>query len=194
MLRFRSWATSSAETSGRLFFQIRTARSESAITNQIKSALRGVPDFTSPAYSNPSQWYPDPALKTGGQNFNVFNLDPFIWFIHQKLGLSAYAFGLDDDIGDVGAGRDPARCERRRAGRAAEAGPQVPRPIPVREHGQLWPRAGHGHASSCGRLQRHHWLALQVVNQIAGANFSNNTARGARQRPRHPHRHDGPGL
>ncbi len=81
---------------------------QTAITNEIKSALRGVPDFTSPRYSNPSQWYPDPALMTGGQNFNVFNLDPFIWFIHQKLGLSAYAFGLDDDIGDVGAGARPS--------------------------------------------------------------------------------------
>ena len=89
---------------GPAFLPNQNAAIQAAITNQIKSALRGVPDFTSPLYSNPSQWYPDPALKTGGQNFNVFNLDPFIWFIHEKLGLSAYAFGLDDDIGDVGAG------------------------------------------------------------------------------------------
>jgi len=74
-----------------------------ALTNISKSALRGVPDFTSPLYSNPAQWYPDPALATGGQTFNVYNLNPFVWFIHDKLGLSAYAFSLDDDIGNVGA-------------------------------------------------------------------------------------------
>ncbi len=75
-----------------------------ALTNLSKSALRGVPDFTSPLYSNPEQWYPDPALAAGGQTFNVFNLDPFVWFIHDKLGLSAYAFALDDDIGNVNGG------------------------------------------------------------------------------------------
>jgi hypothetical protein len=72
------------------------------LTNMSKSALRGVPDFTSPRYSNPSQWYPDPALATGGQTFNVYNLDPYIWFIHAKLvGATAYAFALDDDTSDV---------------------------------------------------------------------------------------------
>ena len=93
---------------GPAFLPNENAAIQAAITNQIKSALRGVPDFTSPRYANPSQWYPDPALSTGGQTFNVFNLDPFIWFIHQKLGLSAYAFALDDDIGDVGAGARPS--------------------------------------------------------------------------------------
>ena len=108
MLRFRCWVTSSAGTSGPNYLPNENAAIQAAITNEIKSALRGVPDFTSPLYSNPSQWYPDPALSTGGQSFNVFNLDPFIWFIHQKLGLSAYAFALDDDIGDVGAGARPS--------------------------------------------------------------------------------------
>jgi hypothetical protein len=74
------------------------------LTNMSKSALRGVPDFTSPLYSNPSQWYPDPALPTGGQTFNVYNLDPYIWFVHSKLvGGTAYAFALDDDTSDVEA-------------------------------------------------------------------------------------------
>ncbi len=72
------------------------------LTDMSKSALRGVPDFTNPLYSNPSQWYPDPALGTGGQTFNVYNLDPYIWFIHAKLvGATAYAFALDDDTSDV---------------------------------------------------------------------------------------------
>jgi hypothetical protein len=75
-----------------------------ALTNMSKSALRGVPDFTSPLYSNPAQWYPDPTLPAGGQTYNVFNLDPFVWFIHEKLGLSAYAFSLDDDVGNVQGG------------------------------------------------------------------------------------------
>ncbi len=74
------------------------------LTDLSKSALRGVPDFTNPLYSNPAQWYPDPALPAGGQTYNVFNLDPFVWFIHDKLGLTAYAFALDDDIGNVNAG------------------------------------------------------------------------------------------
>jgi hypothetical protein len=76
----------------------------SILTNMSKSALRGVPDFTSPLYSNPSQWYPDPALPTGGLSFNPYNLDPYVWFIHSKLvGATAYAFALDDDTSDVEA-------------------------------------------------------------------------------------------
>src|SRR5262249_6907581 len=55
------------------------------VTNQIKSLLRGVPDWTSPQYSDQSQWYPDPAVPTGSQKFNVYNLDPFVWFVHEKL-------------------------------------------------------------------------------------------------------------
>ena len=66
-----------------------------------KSALRGVPDYTDPLYSDPEQWYPDPAFPAGGQTYNAFNLDPFVWFVHEKLGLTAYAFALDDDIGNV---------------------------------------------------------------------------------------------
>jgi hypothetical protein len=75
-----------------------------ALTNMSKSELRGVPDFTSPLYSNPEQWYADPALPAGGQTYNVFNLDPFVWFIPEKLGLSAYSFSLDDDVGNVQGG------------------------------------------------------------------------------------------
>jgi hypothetical protein len=66
-----------------------------------KSVQRGVPDYTNSLYSDQATWYPDPALKTGGQQFNAFNLNPFVWFIHAKLGLSGYAFALDDDLGNV---------------------------------------------------------------------------------------------
>jgi len=76
---------------------------ETIVTNQIKSLLRGVPDFTSSTYSDPSLWYPNPAVATGGQSFNVYNLDPFVWFVHEKLGLSGYGFSVDDDISFVGA-------------------------------------------------------------------------------------------
>ena len=74
-----------------------------ALTFKSKSLLRGVPDYTSPLYSDPAQWYPDPALSTGGQKFNVYNLDPFVWFIHEKLAALGYSFALDDDLGNVGA-------------------------------------------------------------------------------------------
>lgn len=70
------------------------------ITNMIKSILRGVVDFTKIA---PSGWYPDPSVPTGHQPFNVYNLDPFVWFIHNKLNLSGYGFSVDDDTADVGA-------------------------------------------------------------------------------------------
>lgn len=81
------------------------------LTNMSKSALRSVPDYTSPQYSNPAQWYPDPSLKTRGlvsgidmsKPFDVYNLVPIVWFIHEKLGSSSYGFALDDDVGNVNA-------------------------------------------------------------------------------------------
>jgi len=76
-----------------------------------KSVLRGVPNFI--AYPDqhktdsqwqPGFWYPPPSTHTDGTNYNVFNLDPFVWFVHQKVGLSGYGFSFDDDVSDVGAG------------------------------------------------------------------------------------------
>ncbi len=80
----------------------------STIRDMIKSVLRGVSDFTK--YPDKIEdgkhvvWYPNPALKRGKQDFNVFNLDPFVWFVHVKLGFSGYGFSVDDDTADVGAG------------------------------------------------------------------------------------------
>ena len=71
------------------------------LTNMSKSLLRGVPNFVSSQFSNPALWYPDPALATGGLTYNAYNLDPVVWFIHAKMGLSAYSFALDDDFGNV---------------------------------------------------------------------------------------------
>lgn len=79
---------------------------EVPIRDKIKSLLRGVTDFTKPnsSMANPANWYPPPKDHTGGQEFNVYNLDPFVWLVHQKLGLSGYGFSLDDDVADIGAG------------------------------------------------------------------------------------------
>lgn len=67
----------------------------------VKSALRGVPDFnTSPE----SKWYPPPSFGTGGHTYNVFNLDPYVWFVHRELHLSGYGFSFDDDTADVEGG------------------------------------------------------------------------------------------
>lgn len=80
--------------------------SNSDISNEIrdftKSLLRGVADFGRDKESN-GNWYPDPSEHTGGQDFNILNLDPFVWFVHKKLGLSGYGFSVDDDVADVGA-------------------------------------------------------------------------------------------
>lgn len=76
-----------------------------------KSALRGVPDFnvypntyTKDANWKPGAWYPPPSTSLDNQNYNVFNLDPFVWFVHQQLELSGYGFSFDDDAADIGAG------------------------------------------------------------------------------------------
>ena len=76
------------------------------IRDMIKSVLRGVTDFTKFSEFDGKEriWYPDPRVERGGLKFNVFNLDPFVWFVHVQLGFSGYGFSLDDDTADVGAG------------------------------------------------------------------------------------------
>lgn len=79
------------------------------IRDMVKSVLRGVSDFTKypdtlDDQGNHIAWYPDPKLSRGNQPFNVFNLDPFVWFVHVQLGFSGYGFSVDDDTADVGAG------------------------------------------------------------------------------------------
>jgi hypothetical protein len=86
-----------------------------AITSDVrdlgKSVLRGVPNFlTYPDQHQPDSqwqpgfWYPPPSTSTDGTGYNVYNLDPFVWFVHQQLDLSGYGFSFDDDVSDVGAG------------------------------------------------------------------------------------------
>jgi hypothetical protein len=67
----------------------------------VKSILRGVYDY----YKIPDQslWYPDPAKETGNQKFNVYNLNPYVWFCHKIANLDGYAFSVDDDVANPSA-------------------------------------------------------------------------------------------
>lgn len=78
------------------------------IRDMLKSLLRGVTDFTVFPERYPNnfrefQWYPNPKEPRGGLTFNAFNLDPYVWFVHVKVGYSGYGFSLDDDKANVGA-------------------------------------------------------------------------------------------
>lgn len=75
-------------------------KTEVAFRDKLKSLLRGVNDFTVQT-NQQTQWYPDPSVAKGGQTFNVYNLDPFVWFVHKQMGLSGYGFSLDDDAADI---------------------------------------------------------------------------------------------
>ncbi len=70
------------------------------VRDVVKSVLRGVYDYN--AVPDQSKWYPNPGTVptglTSGQNFNVFNLDPYVWFVHDVQGMSAYGFSVDDDV------------------------------------------------------------------------------------------------
>jgi hypothetical protein len=79
------------------------------VRDMIKSVLRGVTDFTKypdvlDDHGNHVRWYPNPAEQHGNQLYNVYNLDPFVWFVHVRLGFSGYGFSVDDDTADIGAG------------------------------------------------------------------------------------------
>jgi hypothetical protein len=85
---------------------------EADLRDDVKSILRGVSNFRAPDESEASgNWYPNPAevipaatFTIDGREtakFNVFNLDPYVWFIHSKLNISSYAFSVDDDKADV---------------------------------------------------------------------------------------------
>jgi hypothetical protein len=73
----------------------------------VKSILRGVVSYV--ATPNQDDWYPDPATRVPGTYFvenhvnrqapfNVFNLDPYVWFVHKVENLSGYGFSVDDDV------------------------------------------------------------------------------------------------
>jgi len=79
------------------------------LRDDIKSVMRGVYNFQAVPEST-GEWYPNPATTNDGAEinskpakFDVYNLNPFVWFVHKQLGLSGYGFSLDDDVADVGA-------------------------------------------------------------------------------------------
>jgi hypothetical protein len=90
---------------------------DNQLRDELKSIMRGVSDFSVfPEFGTPqdpsptSLWYPDPktpvpgALINGAQStFNVFNLSPYVYFVHKVLGMNGYGFSVDDDTADVGS-------------------------------------------------------------------------------------------
>jgi hypothetical protein len=71
------------------------------VRDVVKSILRGVWNFI--AIPDQSQWYSAPATYTGGKDFNVYNLDPYVWFVHKVVDMSGYAFSVDDDVANPAA-------------------------------------------------------------------------------------------
>ena len=85
-----------------------TKEEAAALTGQIISLMRGVVNYQDK--STVHDWYSPPAAKTAGASlngepvdFNVYNLNPYVWFVKANLKLSGYAFSVDDGISDVGA-------------------------------------------------------------------------------------------
>lgn len=87
------------------------------LRDELKSIMRGVSNFqTYPEFGtvadplSTSQWYPNPASELTGAlldgtqtTSNVFNLNPYVFFVHRVLGMNGYGFSVDDDTADVGS-------------------------------------------------------------------------------------------
>ena len=71
------------------------------VRDVVKSILRGVWNFI--AVPNQLDWYPKPSEHTGGKDFNVYNLNPYVWFVHKVVHMSGYAFSVDDDVANPAA-------------------------------------------------------------------------------------------
>jgi hypothetical protein len=78
------------------------------VRDVVKSILRGVWNFI--AVPDQSDWYPDPAAPTisaklGGKpaTFGIYNLNPYVWFVHTIEHMSGYAFSVDDDVANPAA-------------------------------------------------------------------------------------------
>lgn len=111
----------SFKTNEDLFFKLTNrhtllpeARTHVELRDDIKSILRGVFDFLDPSKADPINWYPDPAKPTPGAtldtgsgpkpiDFGVYNLNPYVWFVHTQLKMSGYGFSLDDDVANTTA-------------------------------------------------------------------------------------------
>lgn len=83
------------------------------VRDVVKSILRGVWNFTAvPEHDadGNEQWYPNPSTPTKdakmgdvAAKFNLYNLDPYVWFVHDVQGLTGYAFSVDDDVANPSA-------------------------------------------------------------------------------------------
>ncbi|MHB1560317.1 MAG: hypothetical protein ACYC61_22940, partial [Isosphaeraceae bacterium] len=71
------------------------------VRDVVKSILRGVWNFI--AVPNQNDWYPAPYKETGGKAFNVYNLNPYVYFVHKVENMSGYAFSVDDDVANPAA-------------------------------------------------------------------------------------------
>jgi hypothetical protein len=89
-------------------------RAQTQLRDELKSVLRGVYDFQQVPEYDPmtgvSNWYPNPATGTAGAKINgmtakfgVYNLNPYVYFVHRTLSLNGYGFSVDDDVANVGA-------------------------------------------------------------------------------------------
>ena len=83
-------------------------RTAHQLRDEVKSLLRGVYSFN--AVQDQSQWYPNPATPTpnatlngSGITFGIYNLDPYVWFVHRVLNNSSYGFSFDDDVANAQA-------------------------------------------------------------------------------------------
>ena len=81
-----------------------------ALTDEIISLMDGVLDYKNPAtvkdwYSAPTDTKYQGGAKIGNfqASYNVYNLNPYVWFVHKELGLTGYAFSVDDGISNVNA-------------------------------------------------------------------------------------------
>ena len=85
-----------------------TPAKQQHLTDEVISLMRGVLNYQDP--TSVADWYSAPTDTTmyGGAfinnlpaSYNVYNLNPYVWFVHKKLGLTGYAFSVDDGISDV---------------------------------------------------------------------------------------------
>ena len=74
----------------------------------VKSILRGVWDFI--AIPDQNDWYPNPAMPTPNATvdgkaatYGIYNLDPYVWFVHDVEHMAGYAFSVDDDVANPAA-------------------------------------------------------------------------------------------
>ncbi|WZO98625.1 hypothetical protein EP7_000205 [Isosphaeraceae bacterium EP7] len=78
------------------------------VRDVVKSILRGVWNFV--AIPDQSSWYANPGVSTPNAmvdgkpaTFGIYNLDPYVWFVHDVVNMAGYAFSVDDDVANPAA-------------------------------------------------------------------------------------------